>query len=265
MTDTSSPAVLLVDDDELVLSGLVRVLRSTRLPVLVAPRAEQAMALMETHEVGVIVCEPHDERLATFLIDARHNHPSVARVILTGYPKMDSVLKVVNDAHPFKLLTKPWADEELRSTVEKALALYGVSRQRDQIIDDFSTLRASTERAHAVRALGAVTQSTPHDATERTIAAMAVGALLLRNDFLIHINAAAQRLLITLGASVPVVGVQLPEMTGAVAGLVEAAHAQPLVDGCSQRAVWRGPDGQRLDFFVKHIGLGCLVTFVPSL
>lgn len=35
------------------------------------------------------------------------HHPCVVRVILTGYSDMTSVVKAINEANPFKLLTKP--------------------------------------------------------------------------------------------------------------------------------------------------------------
>ena len=97
MTDAPDIHILLVDDDELVLAGLKRLLRPLQLPILQASTAEQAAQYLRSHPVGVIVCEPRDQRLATFLINAMVHHPTATRVILTGYPDMGSVLKAVNE------------------------------------------------------------------------------------------------------------------------------------------------------------------------
>jgi len=154
MTDMPRAHVLLVDDDELLLHAVVRALRPTQRSVLAASTAEAAGALLTNHEVGVIVGEPRDNRLATFLIEARESHPSVVRVILTGYPDMSSVLKTVNEANPFKLLTKPWIDDELVATVKLAFEQYALNRKRDQLIDEYAGIRARATASNNGRRRG---------------------------------------------------------------------------------------------------------------
>lgn len=251
--------VLLVDDDESLLHSIVRALRPIRRPVLIASTAAAAGELLSANEVGVIVGEPRDPRLAGFFIEARERQPSVVRVILTGYPDMGSVLNTVNQAHPFKLLTKPWLDVELVATVRLAFEQYALNRRRDRLIDEYAGIRALAERSHAFHVLGALTHSTHPDINAEAIHDLPVGTLLLRDGLVALVNPAAQRFLAHLGLPVPAAGVAvdaLPKsLAGLVAGVVDAPHGRRL-------KVLISGHGQ-LDYVVLAIASGALLAFVP--
>lgn len=260
MTDTPRAAVLLVDDDELLLNAVVRVLRPTRRPVLVAFTAEAAGALLSGQEVGVIVCEPRDARLAAFLIEARERQPSVVRVILTGYPDMTGVLKAVNEANPFKLLTKPWLDEELLATVKLAFEQYVLNRKRDRLLDEYAGIRAQAERSHAFHVLGALTHSTHPDMNAEAIHDLPVGTLLARDGVVALVNPAAQRFLAALGLPVPAAGVAVDTLPAPLARLVAGALAAPRQRRMRHRISGHG----RLDYVVLEITAGTLIAFAPA-
>lgn len=260
MTETPRPCILLVDDDQLLLNGLVRLLRPTRRHVFTASTAETAGALLTGNEVGVIVCEPRDSSLATFLVEAREHHPSVVRVILTGYAHMDSVIKTVNEAHPFKLLSKPWLDEELLATVKLAFEQYAVNRKRDRLIEEYAGIRSHAERAHAFHVLGALLHSAHPAMNADAINDLPVGALLLKDDALAQLNPTAQRFLAARGLAIPAIGSAMADLPEALATLLTTALAAP----CGQRLSLRGPDNLRLDYFVQEINAGTLIAFAPA-
>ncbi|HET6718577.1 MAG TPA: hypothetical protein VFH22_02950, partial [Rhodocyclaceae bacterium] len=211
------------------------------------------------NEVGVIVGEPRDPQLAAFFIEARERQPSVVRVILTGYPDMSSVLNTVNQAHPFKLLTKPCLDVELVATVRLAFEQYALNRRRDRLIDEYAGIRAQAERSHAFHVLGALAHSTHPDMNAEAIHDLPVGTLLLRDGLVALVNPAAQRFLANLGLPAPAAGVAvaaLPKaLAGLVAGVVDAPHGQ-------RRKVLIAGHGQ-LDYVVLEIASGALLAFVP--
>lgn len=260
MTDTPRPCVLLVDDDQLVLNAVVRVLRPMRRRVLAACTAAEAGALLTGNEVGVIVCELRDARLATFLIEARERHPHVVRVILTGYPDMTSVLKAVNEAHPFKLLTKPWLDEELVATVKLAFEQYAVNCKRDRLIEDFGRIRVHAERAHAFHVLDALMLSAHPDMNAEAIHDLPAGALLLRDGAVTLVNSATQRFLAALGLPAQAAGVAVAELPEALAALVAAALAAPRRQRISHRITGDG----RLDYVVLEVTAGTLIVFASA-
>lgn len=256
MTDTSQHAVLLVDDDALLLKALSRVLRPTHHPIFSATGAAEAQDLLSQHEVGVILCEPRDQRLASFLIEAREHRPEVVRMILTGYPDLSSVLKAVNQAHPFKLLAKPWLDEELIASVNLALEQYAINRKRTQLITEYSGIRATAERSHAYNMLDAVLHSAHHEMSHAAILNLPVGALLLQDGAPTLINSTAQHLLAANGLAVPQAAGSLPE---ALPDGMAAALAAPR----RQRSRQRIPGGPAIDYVALEIKAGTLLIFAP--
>lgn len=260
MTDTAHPSVLLVDNDKLLLNSVVRVLRPTRRRVLAASTAEEAGALLTGYEVGVIVCELRDVRLAAFLIDARERHPNIVRVILTGYPDMTSVIKAVNEANPFKLLTKPWLDDELVATVKLAFEQYAVNRKRDRLIEEYGRIRANAECAHAFRVLDALMHSVHPDMNAEAVHDLPGGALLLRDGTVTLVNSATQRFLAVFGLPAPTAGIAVADLPAALAALVAAALAAPR----RQRMSHRIPGGGRLDYFALEVAAGTLIVFAPA-
>ena len=260
MTEAPRPAVLLVDDDASLLNAIVRVLRPTRRPVLRASSADEAAALLGGNDIGVIVCEPRDARLAAFLIEARQRQPAIVRVILTGYPDISSVVRAVNEAHPFKLLTKPWHDEELLATVKLAFEQHGVNRKRERLIDEYAGIRASTESAHAYHLLGALAHATHPDMNAEAIHNLPVGALLLKDGAVVLVNSAAQRCLTALGLPAPQAGSAVADQPAALGALVSAALATPR----RQRMNHRLPGERQLDYLVQDIAAGTLIAFAPT-
>ncbi|MEO8119825.1 MAG: hypothetical protein ABI606_10945, partial [Rhodoferax sp.] len=249
MSDTNRAHILLVDDDELLQKAIVRVLRPTRRPVLTASTAREAGELLKGHDVGVILGEPRDARLAAFLIEARESHPSVVRVILTGYPDMSSVLKAVNEAHPFKLLTKPWLNDELVATVKLAFEQYAFNRKRDRLIDEYAGIRAHAERGHTFHVLSALTHSAHSDMNAKAIHDLPVGTLLVKDGAVTLVNPAAQRFLAALGLPAPAAGVDVADLQMVFATLVRSALAAP----SRQRMRHRISGHARFDYVVLEI------------
>lgn len=260
MSDTPRPHILLVDDDRLLLNGLTRLLRSTRRPVLTATTARDAGALLTTHEVGVIVCEPHAATLAAFLIEARERHPGIVRLILTGYPAISSVLKAFNEAHPFKLLTKPWLDDELLATVKLAFEQYAINRKRDRLFDEYAGIRADAERAHAFQVLGALTHTAHPEMNVEAIEDLPVGTLLLRDGIVALVNPAAQRILAGIGLPIPAAGLAVAALPTVLAKLVAGALAAPRRRRSRQRISGHGS----LDYLVLDATAGTLIAFAPA-
>lgn len=195
MSETSQASILLLDDDIELLSALKRLLRPLRHPLLVTTQVEDAEAFLRQHEIAVIVCEPRDLRSSQFLIDSRERFPSMVRLVLTGYPDLNSVLRAVNQANPFKLLIKPWLNEELVETVKLALLQYALNRQRDCLIEEYSDIRDNAERSHAFNVLNALIHSIHNDMTAKAIEQLPVCALLCKDGEVQSSNALASQFL----------------------------------------------------------------------
>lgn len=221
--------------------------------VLTAADAGTALTRMQQNEVGVIVCEPRDAQLADFLIGARENYPATVRVILTGYPNLNSVIRSVNLAHPYKFLSKPWQDEELCAAVQLACEEHARLSTSERQLSDYRSIRAHAERAHALHALAALLHAIGPDIDRQALAGLPIGTVLVQEQTVMLVNPVAQDLLATLGLAVPAPG-------SAQAGLPDELAA--LLDTPQRAHLHRRRCGaEKITYFVLELNIGTLLGF----
>lgn len=117
--------VLFVDDDERVLRGIRRTMRTTHpdWEMSFAADSEQALEHLETTGADVIVSDaqmPGVDGLALLQL-VRMRYPETARIMLTGQVKKDQTYEAVGLVHQF--LAKPCPPTELQAAVDRALHL----------------------------------------------------------------------------------------------------------------------------------------------
>jgi len=114
--------ILLVDDEENILSSLRRLLRRDGYQILTATSGAEGLELLAKNPVDVIVS---DQRMPSmtgveFLRRVKTIHPHIVRIVLSGYTELQSITDAINEGAVYKFLTKPWDDELLRSNIEEA-------------------------------------------------------------------------------------------------------------------------------------------------
>ncbi|MDH3521461.1 MAG: response regulator [Myxococcales bacterium] len=114
--------VLFVDDEVNILKALQRLLRPDEMNVLTASRASEAMNLLETHPAQVVVTDQRMPEMTgvDFLASVRQKHPDIVRMMLTGYTEINVAVDAINRGEIYRLITKPWNDDELRATLRQA-------------------------------------------------------------------------------------------------------------------------------------------------
>lgn len=115
-------AVLFVDDEVNILKAVQRLLRHEPWTVLTASRASEALELLERSPAQVVVSDQRmPEMSGVDLLSAiRTRHPDVVRMMLTGYTEMNVAVEAINRGEIYRLITKPWNDEELKATLRQA-------------------------------------------------------------------------------------------------------------------------------------------------
>lgn len=114
--------LLLVDDEENIISSLRRLLRRDGYTIVTASSGEEGLRRLAEHEVDVIVS---DQRMpgmtgVDFLHRAKDLYPQTIRMVLSGYTELQSIIDAVNEGAIYKFLTKPWDDARLRGHVAEA-------------------------------------------------------------------------------------------------------------------------------------------------
>lgn len=114
--------LLLVDDELSILSSLRRLLRNEGYHILTAGSGEQALELMASHKVQVLLSDQRMPGMSgtELLRRACVIAPDTVRMILSGYTDLKTVTDSVNEGFIYKFLSKPWNDDELRSHIRDA-------------------------------------------------------------------------------------------------------------------------------------------------
>lgn len=117
--------VLFVDDEQRVLDGLARMLRTLRneWDMAFAAGAAEGLAMMEVEPFDVVVSDMRMPGMdgAAFLAQVRRCWPGTIRVVLSGHSELEAALRAVPVAHQF--LQKPCDSQTIRETVRRILAV----------------------------------------------------------------------------------------------------------------------------------------------
>ena len=123
--------LLLLDDEGNILRSLTRLLRRDGYQILAASNAEDAFALLATHDVQVILSDQRMPQMSgtEFFSRVKELYPETIRIVLSGYTDLKSITDAINQGEIYKFLTKPWEDEPLRAAIAEAFQHYRQARK----------------------------------------------------------------------------------------------------------------------------------------
>ena len=128
--------ILYVDDE---MNNLVSFKATIRLKynVFTANGGEEAIKILDENEMHIIIT---DQRMpgmtgVEFLERIIEKHPDPMRILLTGYSDLNAVIDAVNKGKIFHYLSKPWNEEELEQTIQRAFDIYSKRKEEQQITD----------------------------------------------------------------------------------------------------------------------------------
>ena len=106
--------VLFVDDEANILKALRRLLRNEPMNVLTASHPSEAIDLLAREDVQVLVTDQRmpDMSGVDMLSTIRERNPDIVRMMLTGYTEMKVAVEAINRGQIFRLVTKPWNDDD---------------------------------------------------------------------------------------------------------------------------------------------------------
>jgi two-component system, probable response regulator PhcQ len=140
------PLVVCVDDDEAMLSTVVRCLKREKLEVRSTLSASDALATIAQEEVAVLVSDYEMPEMtgAQLAGQARRLRPETVRILLTGKRTLETAIDGINQGEIFRFLNKPFDNEQLRAAVHAAVA-------RHEELIALSGDRQRRERREALR------------------------------------------------------------------------------------------------------------------
>jgi len=117
--------ILYVDDEENNLFSFKATFR-IKYNVITALSGDEALKILAEKSVQIIIT---DQRMpgmtgVEFLEQVLEKYPDPMRILLTGYADMGAVVDAVNKGKIFHYLAKPWNEEELDITINRAYEKY---------------------------------------------------------------------------------------------------------------------------------------------
>jgi len=129
--------ILIVDDEPHILSSLKRILESEDKEVFIAKDAEAGWAILQ--EKGEVELVISDNKLPgmlgiDFLIKVKRLYPDTIRILITGYPDLNSAMDAINRAHIWRYILKPIEVEELKILVKQAFDYYSILKENRALL-----------------------------------------------------------------------------------------------------------------------------------
>ena len=139
--------ILIVDDEEMILKSICRVLRNEDYQILTANNGEKGLSLLKDHEVHLIIS---DQRMPgmngiDFLKQIKIDFPQILTIMLTGNTEIEIAMNAINEAGVYKFILKPWNDNNLKVTIRRALETLELIWERDSLLQQVKTHDAILE------------------------------------------------------------------------------------------------------------------------
>jgi two-component system NtrC family sensor kinase len=143
--------VLYVDDEPDNLT-VFEAACADRFSVLIASSAAQALELMRSHVVSVLLADQRMPQMTglELLERARLEFPQVVRMLVTAYADVKTAIDAINRGQVRRYLSKPWENDELLSTLADGVEYY-------QMRGKLSALERRLFETERVYSLGIIT------------------------------------------------------------------------------------------------------------
>ena len=131
-TESVTRAVLFVDRDVLSVNAVQHLFADVPLlRLLVAPSGEEALRIVRTEDVWLVVSDNELPGISgvDLLERIRHLSPTTGRILMTGHADLKTAIDAINIGEAFRFITKPWNNDELKSIVLEGLDRTGVVRE----------------------------------------------------------------------------------------------------------------------------------------
>lgn len=124
MDTSESPVIVLVDDEDMVVTSIKSFLTlETDYEVVGFTSPAEALSYVESNKVDVVVSDylmPNMDGIS-FLAKVKEIQPEATRILLTGYADKENAIKAINDVGLFQYIEKPWENEDLKIILRNGL------------------------------------------------------------------------------------------------------------------------------------------------
>ena len=152
MTANGQPHVLLVDDEDMVITSIRAFLQlETEYEIHGYTNPQEATRHLETNPVDVIVSDYLMPKMngIQLLAKAKEFQPEAARVLLTGHADKQSAIQAINQVGLYQYLEKPWDNSQLLLVINGAIERTQLLRQLKEKVSELDEAHTSIKEVQS--------------------------------------------------------------------------------------------------------------------
>jgi CheY-like chemotaxis protein len=136
--DKDQPSILCVDDEPGIVRSIRRILKAEPVNVLTAASGPEALDILRKQSVSLILTDYRMPEMngIEFLEQAAPLCPDAFRMILTGYAEAHVLVEAVNRGQIYKILYKPFQEEDIKLTVRSGLEHHARNRENRALLEE---------------------------------------------------------------------------------------------------------------------------------
>lgn len=129
------PAILIVDDEELILFAIREMLTEEPYRVVTASNAAEAFEHVQRERFALVISDQNLPGLngLEFFSKIKKFQPDATRVLMTGALNLATVIGAFNKGNIDRFIVKPWLTEEMLATVKNAVNRYELLVQNTRL------------------------------------------------------------------------------------------------------------------------------------
>ena len=152
MAEDELPIILLVDDEEMIISSIksfLAVETDYRLLTYTSPvKALEDLDKME--KVDLVISDylmPEMDGIS-FLAEVKKRFPLIPRILLTGYADKENAIKAINNVGLYQYIEKPWNNDDLRLVIRNGIEKTALLNQLEDKIREVEKVHKELNTVH---------------------------------------------------------------------------------------------------------------------
>jgi len=133
---------ILVVDDERENLRVFQLAFKRDFTIVPAESGEDALRILHERPIAIVLSDHRMPQMTgvQFLARAREVDPKTVRILVTAYGDAETLGGAVNDGSIYRYVPKPWQPEEMRLALRRAIEVYALDRERDDLVRELTIL-----------------------------------------------------------------------------------------------------------------------------
>jgi len=131
--------ILVVDNEELFLDYIQRVLLNENYNVITATSGKEGLNILGRQHVSMVISEYE----IPLMNGMEFLDPDILTIMVTEHSDIELAIKAINEVGVYKFLLKPWDDIDFKNMIKKTLESLQVIKERDALVRKVKTHEAT--------------------------------------------------------------------------------------------------------------------------